>query len=128
VNFTDATQGHTATFSWDDGTANTAVTVPPGTSSASASHIFTATTAGVYGVNVTVTDDRGASATYLQYIVVYDPRAGFVTGGGGVNKFRIKIWDKATGTVVFDNILGGSDDIDTANPPAIGGGSIVVHK
>ncbi len=53
---------------------------------------------------------------------------GQVNGGGGVDKFRIKIWDKATSTVVFDNVLGGSEDIDAANPQAIGGGSIVIHK
>ncbi len=53
---------------------------------------------------------------------------GQMTGGGGVDKFRIKIVDKAAGTVVYDNVNAGSDDIDTANPQAIGGGSIVIHK
>jgi hypothetical protein len=49
------------------------------------------------------------------------------TGGGGVDKFRIKITDRATGQLVYDNAPG-SDDIDSANPQAIGGGSIVIHK
>lgn len=53
---------------------------------------------------------------------------GQLSGGGGVDKFRIKIVDKATGAVVYDNVPGGSDDMDTANPQAIGGGSIVIHK
>jgi hypothetical protein len=53
---------------------------------------------------------------------------GQVTGGGGTDKFRIKIWSKASGGVVYDNGLGAPDDIDTANPQAIGGGSIVIHK
>jgi hypothetical protein len=53
---------------------------------------------------------------------------GQVSGGGGVDKFRIKIVDKAAGTVVYDNVLGVSDDMDAANPQAIGGGSIVIHK
>ena len=53
---------------------------------------------------------------------------GQVTGGGSVDKFRIKIWDNNNGgAIVYDNV-GGSDDIDTANPQAIGGGSIVIHK
>ena len=53
---------------------------------------------------------------------------GQVTGGGGVDKFRIKIWNTATSVMVYDNVLGASDDIDAANPQAIGGGSIVIHK
>jgi len=50
---------------------------------------------------------------------------GQVSGGGGVDKFRIKIWN--TG-VVYDNKRGDSDDIDSTDPQAIGGGSIVIHK
>jgi uncharacterized repeat protein (TIGR01451 family) len=42
--------------------------------------------------------------------------------------FRIKIWKLSDGSIVFDNNLGGSDDIDAANPQIISGGSIVVHK
>jgi hypothetical protein len=42
--------------------------------------------AGVYNLAVTVTDDDGgASAPYVVQIVVYDPSAGFVTGGGWIN-------------------------------------------
>ncbi len=51
---------------------------------------------------------------------------GDVSGGGGVDKFRIKIQNSGGG-VVYDN-GGGSDDIDSANPQAISGGSIVIHK
>jgi hypothetical protein len=53
---------------------------------------------------------------------------GQVNGGGGVDKFRIKIWNRTTGLVVYDNVAGASEDIDSANPQAIGGGSIVIHK
>ena len=53
---------------------------------------------------------------------------GQVNGGGGIDKFRIKIWDTATSTVIYDNRIGASDDIDGANPQAITSGSIVVHK
>ena len=47
-------------------------------------------------------------------------------GGGGLDKVRIKIWDKASGMVVYDNQIGAGDD----EPPTtvIGGGSIVVHR
>ena len=53
---------------------------------------------------------------------------GQIAGGGGVDKFRIKIWNTLTGDVVYDNNFGGSDDMDLANPQALGGGSIVIHK
>jgi hypothetical protein len=53
---------------------------------------------------------------------------GQVSGGGGVDKFRIKIYDKISGAVIYDNARGSSDDINTANPQAIAGGSIVIHK
>jgi PKD repeat protein len=40
------------------------------------------TTAGIYSIQLTVTDNDGASGTDLfEYVVVYDPSAGFVTGG-----------------------------------------------
>lgn len=51
---------------------------------------------------------------------------GQLNGGGGVDKFRIKIWDKATGTIIYDNQLGDADDADATT--AIMGGSIVIHK
>ena len=51
---------------------------------------------------------------------------GQVSGGGGADKFRIKIWDKSTGQVVYDNQMGASDNTDPATE--IGGGSIVIHK
>ena len=50
------------------------------------------------------------------------------SGGGGEDKFRIKIVDRDTDTLVYDNVLGASDDIDAANPQVITNGSIVIHK
>ncbi len=51
---------------------------------------------------------------------------GQISGGGGADKFRIKIWDKGTGDIVYDNQIGADDG---ANPnTALGGGSIVIHK
>ncbi len=45
---------------------------------------------------------------------------------GGTDSFRIKIWDKSTGAVIYDNQLGASESGSAAT--AIGGGSIVIHK
>lgn len=53
---------------------------------------------------------------------------GQISGGGGTDKFRIKIWDRSTDQVVYDNAPGASHDIDQVNPQAISGGSIVIHK
>jgi hypothetical protein len=51
---------------------------------------------------------------------------GQINGGGGVDKFRIKIWDLATGEIIYDNQMGEDDDSNTGTE--IGGGSIVIHK
>ncbi|MCJ7658969.1 MAG: PKD domain-containing protein, partial [Anaerolineales bacterium] len=51
---------------------------------------------------------------------------GQIPGGGGVDKFRIKIWDLASDQVVYDNQLGAVDDASPTT--AIQGGSIVIHK
>ena len=43
-------------------------------------------TAGVYTVKLTVTDDDGDSGeSVFQYVVVYNPEGGFVTGGGWID-------------------------------------------
>jgi len=52
---------------------------------------------------------------------------GQVNGGGGIDKFRIKIWDKSTNAIIYDNAAG-PDDIDTSAQTALAGGSIVVHR
>lgn len=48
------------------------------------------------------------------------------SGGGGVDKFRIKIWNASTGVVVFDNQIGAAND--AAATTAISKGSIVIHN
>jgi len=51
---------------------------------------------------------------------------GQINGGGGQDKFRIKIWSKGNGGVIYDNQMGGGD---ADNPTtALGGGSIVIHN
>jgi hypothetical protein len=51
---------------------------------------------------------------------------GNLNGGDGLDKFRIKIWDAATGAVIYDNQLGVAEDNDPTT--VIGGGSIIIHK
>ncbi len=46
--------------------------------------------------------------------------------GTGIDKFRIKIWDKATGKVVYDNQMEAADD--AALTTAISGGQIHIKK
>lgn len=50
------------------------------------------------------------------------------TGGDGVDRFRIKVWDLSSGTTVYDNVAGSSDDIDLADPQSLGGGSISIRR
>lgn len=52
---------------------------------------------------------------------------GEATGGDGTDKFRIRIWELISGATVYDNAMGGSDDMDLASPQQIGSGSIVIH-
>jgi len=52
---------------------------------------------------------------------------GQLPGGGGVDKFRIKIQNAGAG-VVYDNRHGDTDDIASSDPQELGGGSIVIHR
>jgi PKD repeat protein len=47
-------------------------------------------------------------------------------GGDGVDRFRIKIWDKNTGRVMYDSEMGRGDGAPAIT--ALGGGSIVIHN
>ncbi len=85
VGFTDPDAGetHTCTFSWDDGAPDAVV---PGVVGGicTATHAYSA--AGVYTVTVAVADEHAATAQgKYKFVVVYDPGAGFVTGGGWIN-------------------------------------------
>ncbi len=83
ADFTDGDTAdiHTGTWDWGDGVASTAsVTQGEGGGTLIGSHAFS--TAGVYRVTLTVTDSGGKSTQGARDVVVYDPSAGFVTGGG----------------------------------------------
>ncbi len=70
----------TCSVNWADGSTSS------GTMSAdscSASHIYTA--AGVYSLQMEAEDDDTGTASQRLMVVVYDPSAGFVTGGGWIN-------------------------------------------
>ncbi|MBI5353955.1 MAG: ExeM/NucH family extracellular endonuclease [Chloroflexi bacterium] len=87
VTFTDPDKldTHTAIWDWGDGTTSTGtITEANGLGSIANSHVYS--TAGVYTVTVTVDDGYGNidQAAY-EFIVVYDPNGGFVTGGGWIN-------------------------------------------
>ncbi len=209
---------HTGTFDWGDGsTSAAAILESNGSGSASASHSYT--TAGVYTVTVAVIDKDGAVAgSSFEFVVVFNPVAGFVTGGGWImsppgaytpnpsltgkatfgfvaryqkgatiptgntefrfhaagldfhstsydwlvvsskvqykgsgtingsgdygfllsavdadfkdkglgDTFRMKIWNKNTGAIIYDNNMGNGDG--TPATTVLGGGSIVIHQ
>lgn len=86
ASFTDtlASATHTAVWNWGDGTTSDGtVTESNGSGTVSGSHAYT--TAGVYTVSLTVMnklDNSISGQSVFDYVVVYDPSAGFTTGGG----------------------------------------------
>jgi PKD repeat protein len=92
----DAAEVLTCSVDWDDGSPpTTGISGASGT--CTDSHIYTV--AGVYTVSATVTDLLGLSDTDTVMIVVYDPTAGFVTGGGWI--------DSPAGAYIADPSLSG---------------------
>ena len=86
--FTDTPgQARSCSIDWNDSSAPEAgIVVEPSATDAgtcTGTHLYTAV--GVYTVSIAVTDACGetSSAAY-RYAVVYDPSAGFVTGGGWI--------------------------------------------
>src|SRR6267142_1719164 len=92
ANFTDAgtMDTHTCLFAWDD-LSTTTVSGSPGVSETNGSGSCRATRTfagpGVYNVNVTVTDDDdgSVSARVSQYVVIFDPAEGSVSGSGWID-------------------------------------------
>ena len=87
VPFTDPDKldTHTATWDWGDGNTSAGiVTESNGAGTITGDHAYS--TPGVYTVTVTVEDGYGNSDTAVyEFVVVYDPDGGFVTGGGWIN-------------------------------------------
>jgi hypothetical protein len=96
--FTDDNGGtHSGTWMFDKISQTATIVEPtaggaasPESTPGAASATYTFTNAGVYSVNLTVTDNCGGAGTASQVaglellVVVYDPSAGFVTGGGWI--------------------------------------------
>jgi hypothetical protein len=85
--FTDpgTLDSHTAVWNWEDATTSAGSISPAtGSGTASASHTYTAT--GVYLVRLDLKDKDNAASnqSIFEFVVVYDPSAGFVTGGGSI--------------------------------------------
>jgi PKD repeat protein len=72
---------HTAVWNWGDGTtSNATLTESNGSGSVFDSHTYT--TAGVYAITLTVTDNNGGATTQtFQYVTIYNPNAGWTSGG-----------------------------------------------
>jgi parallel beta-helix repeat protein len=91
---------HTAVWDWGDGTTSDGtVSETSGEGTVTGEHVYT--NAGVYWITLTVTDDNDGSArrTSEQYVVIYDPSGGFVTGGGWI--------DSPAGAYTADTSLAG---------------------
>jgi hypothetical protein len=82
---------HTCKINWGDGDpeVNGVVTETLGSGTGSCASAggnpYTDDGAGIYLITVTVADDDGGQVSASRTIIVYDPSAGFVTGGGWFN-------------------------------------------
>jgi hypothetical protein len=90
ASFTDAgtNDTHTCSVDWGNSTSTAGtVTETQGTGTGTCTLTPLASPygeAGIYTITVTVTDDDSGAGTATVDIVVYDPEAGFVTGGGWI--------------------------------------------
>ncbi|GAA1823270.1 hypothetical protein GCM10009682_49470 [Luedemannella flava] len=77
--FTDASSNdtHSCRVVWDDGSAENY-----GATSSTCDRSHTFTRAGMFTIDVSVTDDDGGSDSRSVMVVVYDPRAGFTNADG----------------------------------------------
>jgi hypothetical protein len=96
---TDKLDTHTATWDWGGGSSSAGVVSESfGTGTITGDHTYF--TPGIYTVQVTVQDEFSNSDTALyEFIVVYDPNGGFVTGGGWI--------DSPAGAYLADPLLEG---------------------
>lgn len=75
----DVGDSHVIEWNWGDNTENSIAT--PGM--LNRTHVYASP--GVYPIQIVATDNAGAkSRAIFQYVVIYDPTGGFVTGGGWI--------------------------------------------
>jgi hypothetical protein len=75
---------HNATWDWGDGSVLEAGAVNQASNTVAGTHTYV--NAGVYKVTLTVVDNFWASnADVYEFIVIYNPESGFVTGGGWID-------------------------------------------
>lgn len=101
ASFTDPGANDTHTAAWDWGDTSTLIsTVTQGTGSGLVNDSHSYSEPGVYTVMLTITDDDSADSNVSEYkyVVVYDPSAGFVTGGGWVVSPAGALVDSPTAT------------------------------
>jgi hypothetical protein len=81
----DVLDSHAALWTWGDGTSSEGtVSESNGTGSVVGVHSYSSP--GVYQIGVTVTDQKaGSGQGIFRYVVLYDPSAGFVVGGGWID-------------------------------------------
>jgi len=60
-----------------------------------------------------------------QYGFILTAVDGALNGGGGTDKFRIKIWNMNNDAIVYDNQIGAADSVTPST--GLGGGSIIIH-
>jgi len=73
---------HTANWNWGDGSSSTGIVNEAG-KLINGSHTYLQP--GVYTITLTLSDGHTTATAIYQYVVVYDPNGGFVTGGGWIN-------------------------------------------
>jgi PKD domain-containing protein len=86
--------GDALTYAWSDSHTETTLR-----NESTVSPSFSATAPGIYTVTLTVCDPSGSCDFAEGTVVVYDPSAGFVTGGGWINS--------AAGAYLVDPALAG---------------------
>jgi len=76
----DVGDSHTVTWDWGDNSSTTAPAAVP-----TVTNSYTYTSPGVYRIDATITDSAGETSTAaIEYVVIFDPVGGFVTGGGWI--------------------------------------------
>jgi len=77
---------HTAEWDWNDGSTSSGTVTESDGSGTVGTDSHTYANAGIHALGLTVTDSDGDICQQtFEYVVVYDPEGGFVTGGGWID-------------------------------------------